>query len=64
MTLDKAIQRMLYTSNTNYRKSLAWLANKEREATITYYQSIYNWSLDECEEFLNNASLAYELLAA
>lgn len=62
MTLDQAIQEMLLSSTDRDLEDLAWLARKERADTIERHQIAYNWSIAECEEFLNNALLAYELL--
>lgn len=62
MTLDKAIQDMLFNSNDSDIESLEWLGRKEREDTISRYQEAYGWTIAECEEFLDNAALAYELL--
>lgn len=62
MTLDKAIQDMLLNSNDSDLESLEWLARKERDDTIDRYQSAYGWTVAECEEFLDNATLAYKLL--
>lgn len=62
MTLDKAIQDMLFNSTDSDLESLEWLARKEREETINRYRAAYNWTIAECEEFLDNASLAFKLL--
>lgn len=62
MTLDKAIQDMLFNSTDSDLESLEWLARKEREETISRYRAAYNWTIAECEEFLDNASLAFKLL--
>lgn len=62
MTLDKAIQDMLFKSSDSDLESLAWLARKERDETIEDYRLTYGWTIEECEEFLDNATLAYELL--
>ena len=62
MNLDTAIQDMLLRSTDRDLEDLAWLARKEREDTICRYQQAYDWTIEECEEFLDNASLAYELL--
>ena len=62
MTLDQAIQNMLFKSSDSDLESLEWLARKEREDTIQRYKHAYGWTISECEEFLDNASLAYELL--
>jgi hypothetical protein len=62
MTLDKAIQDMLLNSTDSDLESLEWLARKEREDTISRYQAAYNWTIAECNEFLDNAALAYDLL--
>lgn len=62
MQLDTAIQDMLFNSSDSDLESLEWLARKERPDTIERYQLAYGWTVEECEEFLDNASLAYELL--
>ena len=62
MTVDQAIQDMLFKSTDSDLESLEWLARKEREVTIARYQIAYGWTIAECEEFLDNATLAYELL--
>ena len=62
MTLDKAIQNMLLKSTDSDLESLEWLARKERWDTIVRYQNAYGWTIAECEEFLDNATLAYKLL--
>ncbi len=59
MTLDKAIQDMLFNSSDN---DLEWLANKGRNNIINQFTKIHRWTIAECQEFLDNASLAYELL--
>lgn len=62
MTLDKAIQDMLFKSTDSDLESLEWLARKERQDTIQRYQAAYGWTIAECAEFLDNAVLAYDLL--
>lgn len=62
MKLDTAIQDMLLKSTDRDLEDLAWLACKERQNTIERYQQAYNWTIEECEEFLDNAILAFELL--
>lgn len=62
MILDKAIQHMLFNYSDSDLESLAWLARKERDETIEDYRLTYGWTIAECEEFLDNATLAYELL--
>jgi len=62
MTLDQAIQNMLFNSSDSDLESLEWLARKERADTIQRYKYAYGWTICECEEFLDNAVLAYELL--
>lgn len=62
MTLDQAIQDMLFNSSDSDLESLDWLARKEREDTIERYQTAYGWTIAECEEFLDNAVMAYKLL--
>lgn len=63
MTLDQAIQDMLFNSTDSDLESLDWLARKDRDHTIQRYQNAYGWTVAECEEYLDNAVLAYELLA-
>lgn len=62
MTLDKAIQDMLFNSSDSDLESLEWLARKERDDTIARYKEAYGWTIAECEEFLDNAALAFQLL--
>ena len=62
MTLDQAIQNMLFKSTDSDLESLEWLARKERDDTIERYKHAYGWTIAECEEFLDNATLAYDLL--
>ena len=62
MTLDQAIQDMLFNSTDSDIESLEWLARKERDDTIARYQAAYGWTMAECNEFLDNAALAYKLL--
>ncbi len=62
MTLDQAIQDMLFKSTDRDIEDLAWLARKERPDTISRYQAAYNWTIEQCEEFLDNITLAFELL--
>jgi len=62
MTLDKAIQDMLFKTSDRDLEDLAWCARKERDDTIQRYQAAYNWTIAQCEEFLDNATMAYELL--
>lgn len=62
MTLDQAIQNMLFKSTDRELEDLEWLSRKEREDTIARYRDAYGWTIAECEEFLDNAALAYELL--
>lgn len=62
MKLDTAIQNMLYNSTDRDLEDLAWLASNERDSTMLDYQANYGWTLEECDEFLENAALAHELL--
>jgi hypothetical protein len=62
MTLDKAIQHMLFNSTDRDLEDIAYLARKERDSLIMDYKANYGWSIAECEEFIDNAVLAYELL--
>ncbi len=62
MTLDQAIQHMLFKSTDRDIEDLEWLGRKEREDTIARYKEAYGWTIAECEEFLDNAALAFELL--
>lgn len=62
MTVDKAIQNLLLNSSDGEIEDIAYLARKDREDIISRYQAAYNWTIDQCEEFLDNATLAYQLL--
>ncbi len=62
MTLDKAIQHMLFNSTDRDLEDIAYLARKERDSLIMDYQANYGWTFAECEEFIDNAVLAYEML--
>lgn len=62
MTLDKAIQDMLFKTPTSHIETLAWLARTRRSDTISRYQAAYNWTIEQCEEFLDNISLFYDLV--
>ena len=62
MTLDKAIQQTIFHSSDRAIEDIAYLARKERDSTIEDYKAIYGWSYAECEEYLENVELAYELL--
>lgn len=62
MTLDQAIQDMLLKSTNRELEDLAWCATKERDDTIERYCEAYGWTIAQCEEFLDNATLAHELL--
>lgn len=62
MNVDTAIQNMLFKTSDRDIEDLAWCATKERDNTISRYQAAYNWTIAECEEFLDNAVLAFELL--
>jgi hypothetical protein len=53
---------MLFKSTDRDIEDLEWLGRKEREDTIARYQEAYGWTIAECEEFLDNAALAFELL--
>lgn len=62
MTLDKAIQHMLFNYSDSDLESIEWLARNERDSLIMDYKANYGWTIAECEEFIDNAVLAYELL--
>lgn len=62
MKLDTAIQQLLFKSTDRDLEDLAWCARKERDDTIERYQSAYGWTLAECNEYLDHATLAFELL--
>lgn len=62
MTLDNAIQQTIFHSSDRTIEDIAYLARKERDSIIDDYRSNYGWSFAECEEFLDNVSMAYELL--
>ena len=62
MNLDTAIQHMLFKTTDRDIEDLAWCARKERADTISRYQAAYNWTIAQCEEFLDNVTMAYELL--
>ena len=62
MTLDQAIQDMLFNSSDSDLESLEWLSRKERKDTIERYKLAYGWNHAECEEFLDNAAMAFHLL--
>jgi len=62
MTVDTAIQHMLFRSTDMEIADLAWCANRHREDTIQRFCNSQLWRRAECEEFLDNIALAYELL--
>lgn len=62
MQLDTAIQDMLFNQGEQWVKITAELAIKDKNTSIYRYQQAYNWTIEECEEFLDNVALAYELL--
>ncbi len=62
MTLDQAIQDILFNSTESDLESIEWLALQERNDIVNQYQSSYGWSIAECEEFLECVSLAHNLL--
>lgn len=62
MNLDTAIQNMLFRSSDGEIEDIAYLTRKDRREIMTRYQEAYRWSLADCEEFLDNVMLAYELL--
>jgi hypothetical protein len=62
MNVDTAIQHMLFKTSDREIEDLAWCATKERDDTINRYQTAYNWTIAQCEEFLDNVCLAFELL--
>jgi len=62
MNVDTAIQNMLFKTSDREIEDIAYLARKERDDIISRYQAAYNWTIAQCEEFLDNVSLAYDLL--
>lgn len=62
MTIDQAIQNMLFKSSDREIEDLEYCARKERDNTISRYQTAYNWTIEQCEEFLDNISMFYELV--
>ena len=62
MNVDTAIQNMLFKTSDREIEDLAWCATKESNDTINRYQAAYNWTIAQCEEFLDNVCLAFELL--
>lgn len=62
MNVDTAIQHMLFKSTSAEISDLVWCANRQKHDTISSYQKTYNWTIDQCEEFINNITEAYELL--
>lgn len=62
MTLDQAIQNTIFKSCDRTIEDIAYVARKDRDNTIEDYKAIYGWSYAECEEYLENVELAYELL--
>ena len=62
MNVDTAIQNMLFKSSDGEIEDIAYLARKDKEDIISRYQTAYNWTIAQCEEFLDNVCLAYELL--
>lgn len=62
MNVDTAIQNMLFKEPDAWIKITAELAQENRAASIYRYQQAYGWTVSECNEFLDNIVLAYELL--
>lgn len=62
MTVDQAIQDTIFKASNYQIEAISKNAKKHREAMILGYQAIYKWSREECEEYLGNVSMAYELL--
>ncbi len=62
MNVDTAIQHMLFKSSAREIEDIAYLARKDRGDIISRYQAAYNWTVAQCDEFLDNVTLAYELL--
>jgi hypothetical protein len=62
MNVDTAIQHTLFKSTSSEISDLVWCANQQKHETISRYQKTYNWTLEQCEEFLHNIIEAYELL--
>jgi hypothetical protein len=61
-TVDQVIQHMLKNYTDNDLENIEWLARNERESLIKDYKCAYGWTIAQCEEFIENAVLAYELL--
>lgn len=61
MTLDQAIQNTLRASGGDI-EAIAYLAENDRDNLILEYQANYGWTYPDCEEYLKNISMAYELL--
>lgn len=62
MTVDQAIQHMIFKASDSDIESIEWLARKERDSIISDYQMLYRWTIEQCEEFLDNISLFYDLV--
>lgn len=62
MNVDTAIQKMLFKTPSNEIEDIAWCAKNYRTETVKRYKSNYGWSIEDCNEFLDNAVLAFELL--
>ena len=62
MTVDTATQDMLHNWGTRWISITAELIHDAKDALIEAYQLQYDWTIEDCEEFLQNVSLAYELL--
>lgn len=62
MNVDTAIQKMLFTKPEQYIAATACLASERPALAIAHYQNMYRWSVAECNEYLDNVTMAYELL--
>jgi len=62
MNVDQAIQSMLAKPGLEGVKRVAYLAIHERNWMISRCQNLYRWNLEDCNEYLDNAILAYAML--
>lgn len=62
MNVDTAIQDMLFNWSDEWVRITAELAKTDKAMCYHRYQSAYNWTIAECDEFLENIIAAHELL--
>ena len=62
MKTDEVIQKMLRGGTPREFKILDYLTRTQRQETIRRYIKIFGWSVEDCAEFLDNMSQAYNLL--